>query len=170
MLAQPSELMIGMLAAPPEVSTGLTGIIELMAEMPIAAQRLVELAETAELTRVRQVELPRCTALAGWSELVAETGLDAGSALVLVTPTELIESTETLEILVALPAGMPMASPAAPAEPLAEILESVELLELAALLIEPVGPVELAVLMAETPTELMVGLLAGLVGHPYSRR
>lgn len=64
MLAQPSELMIGMLAAPPEVSTGLTGIIELMAEMPIAAQRLVELAETAELTRVRQVELPRCTALA----------------------------------------------------------------------------------------------------------
>lgn len=94
--------------------------------------------------------------------MVAETGLDAGSALVLVTPTELIESTETLEILVALPA--------APAEPLAEILESVELLELAALLIEPVGPVGLTVLMAETPTELMVGLLAGLVGHPYSRR
>lgn len=123
---------------------------------------MAETTELVGLTLARQAELPRCTALAGWSELVAETGLDAGSALVLVTPTELIESTETLEILVALPA--------APAEPLAEIFESVELLELAALLIEPVGPVELAVLMAETPTELMVGLLAGLVGHPYSRR
>lgn len=159
MLVQSFGLMIGMLAATPEVLADLTGIIGLMAGMPIAAQRL---AEMAELALARQAELPRCTALAGWSELVAETGLDAGFALVLVTPTELIESTETLEILVALPA--------APAEPLAEILESVELLELAALLIEPVGPVELAVLMAETPTELMVGLLAGLVGHPYSRR
>lgn len=89
--------------------------------------------------------------LAAQTELAAE-----------VAPAALIESTETLEILVALPA--------APAEPLAEILEPVELLELAALLIEPVGPVGLAVLMAETPTELMVGLLAGLVGHPYSRR
>ena len=121
------------------------------------------MAETTELVGLalaRQAELPRCTALAGWSELVAETGLDAGFALVLVTPTELIESTETLEILVALTAQ---------AEPLAEMLESVELLELAALLIEPVGPVGLAVLMAETPTELMVGL-AGMVGHPYSRR
>lgn len=53
---------------------------------------------------------------------------------------------------------------------MAETLESVELLELAALLIEPVGPVGLAALMAETPTELMVGLLAGLVGRPCSRR
>ncbi len=99
---------------------------------------------------MRQAELLHCTALVGRSELVAETGLDAGFALVLVTPTELIESTETLEILVALTAGILIASPAAPAE--------------------PVGPVGLAVLMAETPTELMVGLLAGLVGHPYSRR
>lgn len=101
--------------------------------------------------------------------MVAETGLDAGFAFVLVTPTELIESTETLEI--------PIASPTAPAEPLAEILEPVELLELAALLTEPLGPVELAELPVETPTELvvglaelMVGLLAGLVGHSYSRR
>lgn len=122
---------------------------------------MAETTELVGLTLARQAELPRCTASAGWSELVAETGLDAGFALVLVTPTELIESTETLEILVALTAQ---------AEPLAEMLESVELLELAALLIEPVGPVGLAVLMAETPTELMVGLLAGLVGHPYSRR
>ena len=74
---------------------------------------MAETTELVGLTLARQAELPRCTALAGWSELVAETGLDAGSALVLVTPTELIESTETLEILVALPA--------APAEPLAEI-------------------------------------------------
>lgn len=126
------------------------------------------MAETTGLAQVRRVELLHCTALVGRSELVAETGLNAGFALVLVTPTELVESTETLGILAALPAGMPMASPAAPAE-LAEILEPVELLELAALLIEPVGPVGLAVLMAETPTELMVGL-AGMVGHPYSRR
>ncbi len=160
MLVQSFGLMIGMLAATPEVLADLTGIIGLMAGMPIAAQRLAEMAEMAELALARQAELPRCTALAGWSELVAETGLDAGFALVLVTPTELIESTETLEILVALTAQ---------AEPLAEMLESVELLELAALLIEPVGPVGLAVLMAETPTELMVGL-AGMVGHPYSRR
>ncbi len=109
---------------------------------------------------MRQAELLHCTALVGRSELIDETGLAAGFALVLVTPTELIESTETLEILVALTAQ---------AEPLAEMLESVELLELAALLIEPVGPVGLAVLMAETPTELMVGL-AGLAGHPCSRR
>lgn len=93
--------------------------------------------------------------------MVAETGLDAGFALVLVAPTELIESTEALEILV---------EPAALAEPLAEMLESVELLVLTALLAEPLGPVELVGLMAETPTGLIVGLLAGLVGHPYSRR
>ncbi len=130
---------------------------------------MAETTELVGLTLARQAELPRCTALAGWSELVAETGLDAGFAFVLVTPTELIESTETLEI--------PIASPTAPAEPLAEILEPVELLELAALLTEPLGPVELAELPVETPTELvvglaelMVGLLAGLVGHSYSRR
>lgn len=155
-----------MLAAPPEVLADLTGIIGLMAGMQIAAQLL---AETAELARVRRVELLYCTALVGRSELVAETGLDAGLALVLVTPTELIESTEALEILVEPSAGTLIALPAALAE-LAEILEPVELLELAALLIEPLGPVELAVLMAETPTELMVGLLAGLVGRPCSRR
>lgn len=160
MLIQPFGLMIGMLAATPEVLADLTGIIGLMAGMPIAAQRLAEMAETAELTRAQRVELLHCTALVGRSELVAETGLAAGLALVLVAPAELIESTETLEILVALTAQ---------AEPLAEMLESVELLELAALLIEPVGPVGLAVLMAETPTELMVGL-AGMVSHPYSRR
>lgn len=131
---------------------------------------MAETAETVGLTLARQAELPRCTALAGWPELVAETGLDTGFALVLVTPTELIESTETLEILVVLTAGILIASPTAQAEPLAEMLESVELLELAALLIEPVGPVGLAVLMAETPTELMVGLLAGLAGRPYSIR
>lgn len=96
--------------------------------------------------------------------LAALTGLVAE-----VAPAVLIESTEMLGILVALTAGMPIASPTALAE-LAEILEPVELLELAALLIEPVGPVGLAVLMAETPTELMVGLLAGLAGHPCSRR
>lgn len=118
---------------------------------------------------MRQAELLHCTALVGRSELIDETGLTAGFALVLVAPAELIESTETLEILVALTAGMPIALPAAPTE-LAEMLESVELLELAALLIEPVGPVGLAALMAETPTELMVGLLAGLVGRPCSRR
>lgn len=145
MLAQPFGLMIGMLAAHLEVS-----------------------AEMAELARVRQAELLHCTALVGRSELVAETGLAAGFALVLVAPAELIESTEALGILVALTAGMPIASPTALAE-LAEILEPVELLESAALLAEPLGPVELAVLMAETPTELMVGLLAGLVGHSYSR-
>ena len=163
MLIQPFGLMIGMLAAPPGVSAGLTGIIGLMAGMPIAAQRLAEMAEMAELARVRQAELLHCTALAGRSELVAETGLAAGFALVLVAPAELIESTEMLGILIALTAGMPIALPAAPTE-LAEMLE-------------PVGPVGLAVLMAETPTELvvglaelMVGLLAGLVGHPYSRR
>lgn len=122
---------------------------------------MVETADLVGLTLARQAELPHCTALVGRSELVAETGLAAGLALVLVALAELIESTETLEILVALTAQ---------AEPLAEMLESVELLELAALLIEPVGPVGLTVLMAETPTELMVGLLAGLVGHPYSRR
>lgn len=131
---------------------------------------MAETTELVGLTLARQAELPRCTALTGWSELVAETGLDAGSALVLVAPTELIESTETLEILVVLTAGILIASPTAQAEPLAEMLESVELLELAALLIEPVGPVGLAVLMAETPTELMVGLLAGLAGRPYSIR
>ena len=118
---------------------------------------------------MRQAELLHCTALVGRSELIDETGLAAGFALVLVAPAELIESTETLEILVALTAGMPIALPAAPTE-LAEILEPVELLVLAALLIEPVGPVGLAALMAETPTELMVGLLAGLVGRPCSRR
>lgn len=127
------------------------------------------MAETAELARVRQAELLHCTALAGRSELVAETGLAAGFALVLVAPAELIESTETLEILIEPSAGTLIALPAELAE-LAEILEPVELLVLAALLTEPLGPVELAVLMAETPTELMVGLLAGLVGHPYSRR
>lgn len=172
MLVQPFGLMIGMLAAHLEVSAGLTGIIGLMAGMPIAAQRLAEMAEMAELAelaRVRQAELLHCTALVGLSELVAETGLAAGFALVLVAPAELIESTETLEILVALTAGMPIALPAAPTE-LAEILEPVELLVLTALLTESLGPVELTVLMAETPTELMVGLLAGLVGHPYSRR
>lgn len=170
MLAQPFGLMIGMLAAHLEVSADLTGIIGLMAGIPIAAQRLAEMAETTELARVRQAELLHCTALVGRSELVAETGLDTGFALVLVTPTELIESTETLEILVVLTAGILIASPTAQAEPLAEMLESVELLELTALLIEPVGPVGLAALMAETPTELMVGLLAGLVGRPCSRR
>lgn len=136
---------------------------------------MVETADLVGLTLARQAELPHCTALVGWSELVAETGLAAGFAFVLVTPTELIESTETLEI--------PIASPTAPAEPLAEILESVELLELAALLIEPVGPVglvgplaglaglvQLTELPIETPTGLIVGLLAGLVGRPYSRR
>lgn len=101
--------------------------------------------------------------------MVAETGLAAGFALVLVAPAELIESTETLEILIEPSAGTLIALPAELAE-LAEILEPVELLVLAALLTEPLGTVELAVLMAETPTELMVGLLAGLVGHPYSRR
>lgn len=157
MLIQPFGLMIGMLAATPEV--------------------LAEMAETAELTRAQRVELLHYTALVGRSELVAETGLAAGLALVLVAPAELIESTETLEILVALTAGILIASPTAQAEPLAEILEPVELLELAALLTEPLGPVELAELPVETPTELvvglaelMVGLLAGLVGHPYSRR
>lgn len=157
MLIQPFGLMIEMLAAPPEVLADLTGIIGLMAGMQIAAQLLTE---TAELARVRRVELLYCTALVGRSAMVglaAQTEQTAEAA-----PVVPIESTETLEILVALTA--------APAEPLAEMLESVELLELAALLIEPVGPVELAVLMAETPTELMVGLLAGLVGHPYSRR
>ena len=127
------------------------------------------MAETAELARVRQAELLHCTALVGRSELIDETGLAAGFALVIVAPAELIESTETLEILVALTAGMPIALPAAPTE-LAEILEPVELLELAALLTEPLGPVELAELPVETPTELMVGLLAGLAGHPCSRR
>lgn len=127
---------------------------------------MAETTELVGLTLARQAELPRCTALAGWSELVAETGLDAGFALVLVTPTELIESTEALEILVGPSAGTLIALPAE----LAEILEPVELLESAALLAEPLGPVELAVLMAETPTELMVGLLAGLVGRPCSRR
>lgn len=131
---------------------------------------MAETTELVGLTLARQAELLHCTVLVGRSELVAETGLDAGFALALVTPTELIESTETLEILVVLTAGILIASPTAQAEPLAEMLESVELLELAALLIEPVGLVELAVLMAETPTELMVGLLAGLVGRPYSRR
>lgn len=164
---KPAAMMelTGMLAQPSEVSTGLTGIIGLMAGMPIAAQRLAEMAEMAELARVRQAELLHCTALVGRSELVAETGLAAGLALVLVALAELIESTEALEILVGPSAGTLIALPAE----LAEILEPVELLELAALLIEPVGPVGLAVLMAETPTELMVGL-AGLVGHPYSRR
>lgn len=137
--------------------------------MPAGLIGMIGLAELAELARVRRVELLYCTALVGRSELVAETGLDAGLALVLVTPTELIESTEALEILVEPSAGTLIALPAALAE-LAEILEPVELLELAALLIEPLGPVELAVLMAETPTELMVGLLAGLVGRPCSRR
>ena len=101
--------------------------------------------------------------------MVAETGLAAGLALVLVAPVapaELIESTEALEILVEPSAGTLIALPAE----LAEILDPVGLLELAALLTESLGPVELTVLMAETPTELMVGLLAGLVGHPYSRR
>lgn len=101
--------------------------------------------------------------------MIAETGLAAGLALVLVAPTELIESTEALEIPVEPSAGTLIALPAALAE-LAEMLEPVELLELVALSAEPLGPVELVELMAETPTELMVGLLAGLVGHPYSRR
>lgn len=125
---------------------------------------------------MRQAELLHCTALVGRSELIDETGLTAGFALVLVAPAELIESTETLEILIEPSAGTLIALPAAPTE-LAEILEPVELLVLTALLAEPLGPVELAVLMAEMPTELMVGLaelmvglLAGLVGHPYSRR
>lgn len=135
---------------------------------------MAETTELVGLTLARQAELPRCTALAGWSELVAETGLDAGSALVLVTPTELIESTEALEILVEPSAGTLVASPTALAE-LAEILEPVELPEL-------VGPVELvgalaglaglvqpAEPLAEMPAELVVEL-AGLVGRPYSRR
>lgn len=133
---------------------------------------MAETTELVGLTLVRQAELLHCTALVGRSELIAETGLAAGFALVLVAPAELIElieSTEALEILVEPLAGTLIALPAALAE-LAEMLEPVELLELAALLIEPVDSVGLAVLMAETPTELMVGLLAGLVGHPYSRR
>lgn len=171
MLAQPSELMIEMLAVIPEVSADLTGIIGLMVGMPIAAQWLAEMAETTELARVRQAELLHCTALAGRPAMV---GLAALTGLVAeVAPAVLIESTEVLGILVALTAGMPIASPTALAE-LAEILEPVEPLESAALLAEPLGPVELAVLTAETPTELMVGLLAGLlaglVGHSYSRR
>lgn len=171
-LIQPSEPMIGMLAAAPEVLADLTGITGLMAGMPIAAQRLAEMAEMAELARVRQAELLHCTALVGRSELVAETGLAAGFALVLVAPAELIESTEALEMLVVLTAGILIASPTGRAglTERAEMLESVGLLELAALSAEPLGPVELAELPVETPTELMVGLLAGLVGRPYSRR
>ena len=126
---------------------------------------MVETADLVGLTLARQAELPHCTALVGRSELVAETGLAAGLALVLVALAELIESTEALEILVEPSAGTLIALPAE----LAEILEPVELLESAALLAEPLGPVELAVLMAETPTELMVGL-AGMVGRPCSRR
>lgn len=143
---------------------------------------MAETTELVGLTLARQAELLHCTALVGRSELIDETGLTAGFALVLVAPAELIESTETLEILVALTAGMPIALPAAPTE-LAEILEPVELLVLTALLAEPLGPVglvgplaglaglvQLTELPIETPTGLIVGLLAGLVGHPYSRR
>lgn len=135
---------------------------------------MTETTELVGLTLARQAELPRCTALAGWSELVAETGLAAGFALVLVAPAELIESTEMLGILIALMAGMPIALPAAPTE-LAEILEPVEPLES----VELVGPltglaglvqlVQLTEPPVETPVGLVVGL-AGLVGHPYSRR
>lgn len=97
--------------------------------------------------------------------MVAETGLAAGFALVLVAPAELIESTEMLGILIALMAGMPIALPAAPTE-LAEILELVGPLTGLAGLVQLVQLTEPPV---ETPVGLVVGL-AGLVGHPYSRR
>lgn len=81
--------------------------------------------------------------MAAQAELVAE-----------VAPVVLIESTETLGILAALPAA------------LAELAGMIGLAE-------SLGPVELvgllAELMVETPAALMVGLLAELVGRPCSR-
>lgn len=141
---------------------------ELAIETPAGLIGMIGLDGTAELARARQAELLHCTALAGRSELVAEIGLAAGFALVLVAPTELIESTEALEILVEPSTGTLIVSPAALAE-LAEMLEPVELLELAALLIEPVGPVGLAVLLVETPAGLAV-VTVELVGRPCSKR
>lgn len=124
MLVQPFGLMIGMLAALPEVSAELAGMIEL--------------DETAGPARAQRVELLHCTALVGQSALAELAEI--------LEPIELLELTALLTELLG------------PVEPVGALAGLAGLVQPA----EPLGPVELTV--------PMVGLLAGLVGRPYSRR